>query len=569
MSVYESNEKILKNLDKVVEKNVYKNTETSNGEDLTFLKTNESVLYASKGQNTCRSTSKTLNFLNSNNNYVSFPMKNVQPDDPLFHFDETSNENDHNDDDIRMKVKSRINLQNSSLNKNEVIKSSIEIENEEYQEANEQFFEEEEKVKNNNKLKEENILISIDDKKHNGMIQNNFENGLKNDSKFYDAVYEEKRTQLPMKRVIVKFSLWSIFKKLIGKDLSKFAAPVYINEPMSMLQKICENFQYAELLNKAALETDPYIRLAYIGAFCVSMHSLNPNKTTKFFNPLLGETYEYIDNNLKFRYFAEQVSHHPPITACHVEGEGYNFIFNTNVRPNFKIFKSALEIHKLSRAHLKFSNGDIISFNTPINYIRNIILGPYIDYYGNFNVINHITGDYAEMEVIEADSLLKNQGRVRGKIKNSKGEIIFTIEGNWLEGLNLINSKTKIETNIWKKFPILPNEEERYYFSDFAVNLNNINENLQKVLPHTDSRLRPDQRALEYQDYKSAANEKDRLENKQRASRKYNEENNITWKPKYFIHTIDEVTHEPVYKFCRDYWKDRIEKNFSDLDHIY
>jgi hypothetical protein len=34
---------------------------------------------------------------------------------------------------------------------------------------------------------------------------------------------------------------------------------------------------------------------------------VNYNRTKKPFNPILGETYEYIDRDGKFKYFAEQV----------------------------------------------------------------------------------------------------------------------------------------------------------------------------------------------------------------------------------------------------------------------
>jgi len=46
------------------------------------------------------------------------------------------------------------------------------------------------------------------------------------------------------------------------------------------------------------------------------------------------------------------------------------------------------------------------------------------------------------------------------------------------------------------------------------------------VLPPTDSRFRPDQRALENGNYEVASNEKHRLEEKQRAVRRLMEKNN-------------------------------------------
>ena len=53
-------------------------------------------------------------------------------------------------------------------------------------------------------------------------------------------------------------------------------------------------------------------------------------------------------------------------------------------------------------------------------------------------------------------------------------------------------------------------------------------------LPPTDSRLRPDQRALEEGDLRMAADEKMRLEDKQRKAKKQRDEKGIEYKPKYF-----------------------------------
>ena len=40
--------------------------------------------------------------------------------------------------------------------------------------------------------------------------------------------------------------------KNIGKDLSKISMPVTLNEPLSALQRLCEELEYSELLDKAA-----------------------------------------------------------------------------------------------------------------------------------------------------------------------------------------------------------------------------------------------------------------------------------------------------------------------------
>ena len=60
------------------------------------------------------------------------------------------------------------------------------------------------------------------------------------------------RTTLPYLRPPkLKFSIWSIIKNMIGKDMTRFSVPVYFNEPISMLQKGGEAMEYEELLVKA------------------------------------------------------------------------------------------------------------------------------------------------------------------------------------------------------------------------------------------------------------------------------------------------------------------------------
>lgn len=63
-------------------------------------------------------------------------------------------------------------------------------------------------------------------------------------------------------------SLWSIIKECVGKDLSRVCLPVYFNEPMSALQRIAEELEYSELLDKVrAPACAPGLRM-----LCWSIH---------------------------------------------------------------------------------------------------------------------------------------------------------------------------------------------------------------------------------------------------------------------------------------------------------
>lgn len=56
-------------------------------------------------------------------------------------------------------------------------------------------------------------------------------------------------------------NLWNILRNNIGKDLSKVAMPVELNEPLNTLQHMCEELEYTELLDKAAETDDPCERM--------------------------------------------------------------------------------------------------------------------------------------------------------------------------------------------------------------------------------------------------------------------------------------------------------------------
>ena len=61
---------------------------------------------------------------------------------------------------------------------------------------------------------------------------------------------EEIRQWLPVKKdPNQKYSLWRVLREAIGRDLTRFAVPVYFNEPISMLQRLAEPMEHEHLLH--------------------------------------------------------------------------------------------------------------------------------------------------------------------------------------------------------------------------------------------------------------------------------------------------------------------------------
>jgi hypothetical protein len=77
------------------------------------------------------------------------------------------------------------------------------------------------------------------------------------------------------------------------------------------------------------------MRLAYVAAFSVAQYAGTEFRTTKPFNPILGETFEMKGKG--WRYISEQVSHHPPISAAFAESDTYQVWMNTAMQQSFKM----------------------------------------------------------------------------------------------------------------------------------------------------------------------------------------------------------------------------------------
>lgn len=76
-----------------------------------------------------------------------------------------------------------------------------------------------------------------------------------------------------------------------------------------MLQRLTEDMEYSELLDKAARCENSLEQMCLVAAFSVSSYSTTVHRTAKPFNPLLGETYE-LDRLEEYGYrsLCEQVT---------------------------------------------------------------------------------------------------------------------------------------------------------------------------------------------------------------------------------------------------------------------
>lgn len=384
-------------------------------------------------------------------------------------------------------------------------------------------------------------------------------------------------------------SIMELLKNAIGLDLTKFTVPVSYNEPTTFLQRMMEvSFHHIYLLDKAnmVVATDPDLALLYVAVYSLSVFSSGVQRVGhKPFNPLLGETYEFQHQGIKF--ISEQVSHHPPIGASFIESEHFDIQFYLGVETKFTGNSVYSKPFATSLVTLK-STGAQYVYEGITSAAHNVLIGSrWVDIYGKVKITELNSSRFCKMDCLQCDFFSTTWHHVSGQCYNEENNLTFNFHGEWnqkilaqRQGKNNhsqlpFDKKEYIQYDwlaspneeiplfplnenilIWKKSCALANEkpysnwemtklsceaikfDEKYYVSN-------------PLPPPTDSRHRLDRIALEKLDFDTAAIEKDKLETKQRKERQERVNQNIEWKPSYFEESL--IGGLKYYKFRNNY----------------
>lgn len=390
----------------------------------------------------------------------------------------------------------------------------------------------------------------------------------------------------------------SILKSMVGKDMTKMTLPVSFNEPTSLLQRCAEDMEYTDLLDTAAGRVDSTERMVYVAAFAASEYASTIGRVAKPFNPLLGETFEYARPDKEFRFFIEQVSHHPPIGAAWAESPRWTYWGESAVKSKF--YGKSFDINPLGTWFLRLrpTNGDkeeLYTWKKVTSSVIGIITGsPTVDNYGLMEVKNWTTGEVSTVNFKPRGWTASSAYNISGRVLDARGNPRFSLGGKW-------NSKMYARLTPGYEAPIEEPKAGELHHRDsvvdvnqaflvwqansrptgipfnltpFVVTLNDINDKLRPYLPPTDTRLRPDQRAMEDGEYAFAATEKNRVEEKQRATRKRREMNGEEFVPHWFKKSTCEITGEEFWDFTGQYWEEREkagrgEGNWEGVERIF
>ncbi|EGC34666.1 hypothetical protein DICPUDRAFT_55652 [Dictyostelium purpureum] len=316
-----------------------------------------------------------------------------------------------------------------------------------------------------------------------------------------------------------------IKKVSVGSDISNISMPGSFILPKSTLSYFTENFSsYFQELLKANKIDDDLERFLQVQKYLFTTLRETEDTTRKPLNPILGETWgaqivvKDSDGNeiADSHFFAEQISHHPPISSSCIYNKRENVRVNfcQPVRSQFMGTYVKISFEGLNHIYLGNYN-ETISFTAVPLAIR--FFRGFSEYVGKCQM----TSDKHDYR-IKANYLSKPLigGVYNGfECKVYKGkEKLFKIKGTWTGEIKITDLKTNETTLFFKR----PERDIKVVFPE-------------NILP-TDSNIvwKGVFDAHKNGDVKSMSSEKVKVEEEQRKIAAKRKEENEEWKPAHY-----------------------------------
>ncbi|XP_023608533.1 oxysterol-binding protein-related protein 9 isoform X9 [Myotis lucifugus] len=346
----------------------------------------------------------------------------------------------------------------------------------------------------------------------------------------------------------------------LGMDLTKVVLPTFILERRSLLEMYADFFAHPDLFVSISDQKDARDRMVqvvkwYLSAFHAGRRG---SVAKKPYNPILGEIFQChwtlpndTEENTELvsegpvpgvsknsvTFVAEQVSHHPPISAFYAECFNKKIQFNAHIWTKSKFLGMSIGVHNIGQGCVSCLDHDehyILTF--PNGYGRSILTVPWVELGGECNINCSKTGYSANIVFHTKPFYGGKKHRITAEIFSPNDKKSFcSIEGEWngvmyvkyATGENAVFIDTKKLPIIKKKVRKLEDQNEyesRCLWKDVTFN-------------------------LKIRDIDAATEAKHRLEERQRAEARERKEKEIQWETRLF-HEDGEcwVYDEPLLK---------------------
>ncbi|XP_045777413.1 oxysterol-binding protein-related protein 9 isoform X2 [Maniola jurtina] len=255
----------------------------------------------------------------------------------------------------------------------------------------------------------------------------------------------------------------------IGMDLTKVVLPTFILERRSLLEMYADSFAHPDQFIKIVDQPTPRDRMVQVVRWYLSSYHAGRKSQVakKPYNPILGEVFrchwdqdgESVESNTtkqevgdgpvpwcspdQLSFVAEQVSHHPPISAFYAEHVNKRIQFDAWVWTKSKFLGLSIGVHNIGRGLVTLLDlGEEYTLTFPNGYGRSILTVPWIELGGSVVIECVQTGHKANVEFLTKPFYGGKKHRVTceifaGSDKKpyyiAQGEWNSRMEGRWTE----------------------------------------------------------------------------------------------------------------------------------------
>ncbi|XP_037819008.1 oxysterol-binding protein-related protein 8 isoform X2 [Lucilia sericata] len=342
-----------------------------------------------------------------------------------------------------------------------------------------------------------------------------------------------------------KSLIWCLVKQVRpGMDLSKVVLPTFILEPRSFLDKLSDSYYHADILSRAVNEDDPFTRMKLVVQWYLSGFYKKPKGLKKPYNPILGETFRCYwehPNGSRTYYIAEQVSHHPPVSAFYVTNRQEGFCISCSILAKSKFYGNSTSAVLEGVATLTLlPRGESYTLTTPYAHCKGILMGTLsMELGGKINIDCENTGYKTELEFKLKPFLGGSDSTniIAGKIKLGK-ETLATISGHWDGEMRIKDGKSGEDSVLFAANRETMKKRLLRYVVPLESQLPNESERLWNLVSA----------AIARDDQVGATEEKTVLEEQQRNAAKERKATFAEWEPAHFQQDL--ITGKWIYKYA-------------------
>ncbi|KAL0065682.1 Oxysterol-binding protein OBPa [Marasmius tenuissimus] len=234
----------------------------------------------------------------------------------------------------------------------------------------------------------------------------------------------------------------------VGMDLSRVTFPTFVLEPRSMLERITDFMSHPDLIFGAEEFDDPEERFLRVLQYYLAGWHIKPKGVKKPYNPVLGEffrcRYDYQNGTQGF-YIAEQVSHHPPVSAFFYISPANRVSILGELRPKSRFLGNSVSttMEGENRVTLlgKPEDGEYV-ITMPNMYARGILFGKMVLELGDTCIAKNEThGISCDLEFKTKGFFSGTYNAIAGRVKRQSTDV-GEVTGRWSHIMDYRNNKS-------------------------------------------------------------------------------------------------------------------------------